>query len=176
MTTGSDRGVAPVVGVALMIAITTLLAASVGVMATGMSSGALVDVPQAGFEVEFENTPPGEADALSVVHVGGDAVDRGNLRFVVRGAVADDGPDAACPASTTGASAWVSAGSGPLSAGDGATVTSPLFETASTGALPADCDGDGDVDHVELDGAAVRLVWQEGDESAVLATWRGPDA
>lgn len=74
----SDRAVAPLVGVALLVAVTVILAASVaaGVVHT---TGAAPVPTAASFEAEADAT--GE---IRAIHTGGDAVDPDALELVVR--------------------------------------------------------------------------------------------
>jgi flagellin-like protein len=178
------RAVSPVVGVALMIAITVTLAATVGVFATSVGDQLPADRPTANFAFEFHDTPQGDRDELVVVHEGGDSVDPMQLRLVVSGAEAYDGPgeSGTCSVATRDSNRWSAHGmgtTGDVSAGDTATVTNGLFETAAGTTLPADaCDSDGADDVVELDGATVRVVWHSstGDQTFVLGRWSGPAA
>jgi flagellin-like protein len=178
------RAVSPIVGVALMLAITVTLAATVGVFATGVGSQLPADRPIATFSFEFHDTPQGERDELVVTHEGGDSVDPMRLRLVVSGAEAYDGPgeSGTCVVATRASNRWSAHGmgtTGDVSAGDSATVTNGLFETGGGAVLPADaCDGDGSPDVVELDAATLRLVWLSptDDDSFVLGSWSGPDA
>lgn len=74
----SDRAVAPVVGVPILVAVTVALAAVVGAVVVG-SPGAPAAPTQATFEASADST--GE---IRVVHTGGDAVDPAALELTVR--------------------------------------------------------------------------------------------
>jgi flagellin-like protein len=157
MELDATRGVSPVVGVLLMMAITVTLAATVGAFATDLVTDRTVDVPQASVTFDFEDAPPGTADALVVTHEGGGSVDPTALRLVVDGATASDGADPPCPVTTRASNRWSAHGmgtTGDVTAGDSATVTNGLFETGGGAVLPADaCDADGAPDVVDLEAA-----------------------
>jgi len=91
-----SRGVSPVIGVVLMIAVVVILAAVVGAFATGVFGGQQ-SAPQASFSYD--------ADAGEVVMDGGDTMDASNLE-VTQGSASNS---------------W---GSGDVTAGDSAAVPS----------------------------------------------------
>ena len=68
-----SRGVSPVIGVVLMIAVVVILAAVVGAFATGVFGGQQ-SAPQASFSYDADAGSNGE-----VVMDGGDTMDAGNL-------------------------------------------------------------------------------------------------
>jgi flagellin-like protein len=184
MTPDSHRAIAPVVGVALMLAITVTFGATVGLMMTEIEGEMPDHPPEFTVSFDFRDTPHGQPDEVVLVHEGGEAVDPTRLRLVVRGAEAYDGPGESgqCPVVTRDSNRWSAHGmgtTGDVTAGDTATATNGLFETAGGAVLPADaCDADGAPDVVELNDATLRLVWvsPEGDDSFVVATWSGPSA
>jgi len=65
-----DRGVSPVIGVILMVAITVILAAVIGAFVLGLGDQASSSAPQASFNYDFQN----ESNA-TVTHAGGDNID-----------------------------------------------------------------------------------------------------
>jgi|AntRauTorcE11898_2_1112593.scaffolds.fasta_scaffold02840_8 flagellin-like protein len=73
-----ERAVSPVVGVALLIAITVILAAVIGGVVLGLGTSS-VDAPQASLQFEYNDT----ADELTVSHKGGEKLKSDNL--AVRG-------------------------------------------------------------------------------------------
>lgn len=75
----SERAVAPVVGVALLVAVTVVLASAVGAGVVLQFPGAPPDPTAASFDAEADAT--GE---IRVVHTGGDAIDPDALRLAVR--------------------------------------------------------------------------------------------
>ena len=118
-----DRGVSPVIGVILMVAITVVLAAVIGtyVLDFGGTAGAVA--PSASLSVRAD----AGHDAFTVTHRGGDALDARRTRIIVV-AAADRSTDV-----------WSAANaSHVLSAGGVATV--------NVSAETVDWDGDGQVD------------------------------
>lgn len=75
----ADRGISPVIGAALMITITVLLAAAVGATTLGLGGEALKDVPQASLSVDAS---PG-ADEIVIIHEGGDGLDAERTRLII---------------------------------------------------------------------------------------------
>lgn len=78
----SDRAVSPVIGVVLMVIITTALAAITGGLATGMVKDHISE-PAPDVTVSAEVTDTGD---VVIVHEGGDEIDVSNLRIVVHDA------------------------------------------------------------------------------------------
>lgn len=74
-----DRGISPVIGAALMITITVLLAAVVGATTLGLGGEALKDVPQASLSVAAS---PG-TDEIVIKHEGGDGLDAERTRLLI---------------------------------------------------------------------------------------------
>jgi flagellin-like protein len=88
-----DRGVSPVIGVILMVAITVILAAVIGTFVLGLGDS-LQQAPQSQISVEdAEHTSPIDGslngdgdvtnDTLTISHDGGDALSNGDYRLVV---------------------------------------------------------------------------------------------
>ena len=79
-----DRGVSPVIGVILMVAITVILAAVIGAFVLGLGDQASSSAPQASFDYSFGD------DTVNITHAGGDNIERSTLN--VTGI--DDGQEA----------------------------------------------------------------------------------
>lgn len=82
-----DRGVSPVIGVILMVAITVILAAVIGTFVLGLGDS-LDQAPQSQFSLEdASQTAPAPDKAnrtvLNINHRGGDALTSGDYRIVV---------------------------------------------------------------------------------------------
>ncbi len=148
-----DRAVSPVIGVILMVAITVILAAVIGTFVLGLGDQVSQTTPQASFSFDYERNSSGD-DTLTIAHNGGDTLDANEVNVTVSGA------------NTTRSSYnWAEApldGSSSVSAGSSVT-------------LDGDVAASGDLD---LRSATVRVVWQaaEGDSSAQLGIWSGPNA
>ncbi|MEF8771344.1 type IV pilin N-terminal domain-containing protein [Halodesulfurarchaeum sp.] len=66
----NDRGVSPVIGVILMVAITVILAAVIGSFVLGIG-GDIEQAPQASLEVDFNSD--------EIIHNGGDTINLTNI-------------------------------------------------------------------------------------------------
>lgn len=74
-----DRGVSPVIGIILMVAITVILAALVGAFVLDIGQQAENDSPQASFSVVANPA----TDTISLEHLGGDQLRHDETRVVV---------------------------------------------------------------------------------------------
>jgi len=78
--TDDDRGVSPVIGVILMVAITVILAAVIGAFVLGLGDQVSTQAPQASFEFEFS----GE-ETVEITHGGGDDVTADDITINIAG-------------------------------------------------------------------------------------------
>ena len=136
-----ERGVSPVIGVILMVAITVILAAVIGAFVLGLGDQVSNNAPQATLEFDFTN----DTDA-TVVHAGGQDITATDIEVTVGDVVAYEngvGTD-----NDFNASGW----SGTVSTGDELQITN-----TTTGVVGAD--------------KTVRIVWNNpsGDSSNILA-------
>ena len=76
-----DRGVSPVIGVILMVAITVILAAVIGTFVLGLGDSVGDNQPAAQLSVDLNQT----GENLTIEHGGGDSIDSEALRVVVTG-------------------------------------------------------------------------------------------
>lgn len=72
---GDERGVSPVIGVALLIAITVVLAAVIGFVVLDAGTGPGVDQPSARLALNGD----ADTDTLTLDHEGGDPVNASNV-------------------------------------------------------------------------------------------------
>ena len=72
-----DRGVSPVIGVILMVAITVILAAVIGAFVLELGSSAATEQPQASFDFEFNGSD------VTVTHQGGSEIDNSSISVVL---------------------------------------------------------------------------------------------
>ena len=84
-----DRGVSPVIGVILMVAITVILAAVIGTFVLDLGSSVGQTAPQASITVEDSsaNYNPGDSaneDFVDLAHDGGDQIGAENLKIIIR--------------------------------------------------------------------------------------------
>jgi flagellin-like protein len=141
---GDERAVSPVVGVALLIAITVILAAVIGFVVLN-TSNQTTDVPSA--RLDLAQT----ADStITAVHDGGDGVSASNIEVVV---VSDNDDTTYRNDLTAGGT------SGELTTGDEITIGSSTFDNDGTTGYDS--------------GDTVRLVWNDpdSDRKSQLATF-----
>jgi len=75
-----SRGVSPVIGVILMVALTVILATVLGTVVLDFASGLSKQPPQAAFDYERNG-----ADEITVTHVSGERINHNRLRITVGG-------------------------------------------------------------------------------------------
>lgn len=150
----ADRGLTPVVGIVLLVAITLLLAATVAAFAFGIEDEtARTKVPTTAVDFEYDYDASGD-DSLQIVHKSGQSVEATKLRIDVE--------EASC-----------SGGSNPNGQHDATTWLSGKFSGGGTIAIDGStlCPS-GDLD---LRSATVRVVWTSNTgSSAMLQSWTGP--
>jgi len=99
-----DRGVSPVIGVILMVAITVILAAVIGAFVLGLGDQASNTAPQASFSFDYDDADKGN---VTVTHSGGDTISGTQLNVTASGNVDnstqwnDDGSDVTAGSSRT---------------------------------------------------------------------------
>lgn len=165
-----DRAVSPVIGVVLMVAITVILAATIGTFVLGLGDQVQSQAPQTSFSFDHTQDTSDPGDELDVTHDAGDSIDATRVEIVVSGAgdhVDDDGAD------LQSANDWQSldpASTDEITAGSTVTLTKANFT--------ADGAGNGTVDALDLTDSTTRITWvdESGDRSATLGKFSGPDA
>jgi len=75
-----DRGVSPVIGVILMVAITVILAAVIGAFVLGLGDQASTSAPQAQISVDDVDA---DANNVTLRHSGGQTLELDETRFIV---------------------------------------------------------------------------------------------
>ena len=113
---GHDRGISPVVGVTLMVAITVVLAAVIGGFLFALADDVLVE-PAPNTHLSTESV---DDDELVLSHDGGDRLTTAELRVTINGSTADVDVSADGDAVRSGEHLTVTAADGTFS--DGATV------------------------------------------------------
>ncbi len=81
-----DRGVSPVIGVILMVAITVILAAVIGTFVLGLGDS-LEQAPQA--QLDISTTAGDTGTDVVITHNGGDSINTGDVSVTVDGATSD---------------------------------------------------------------------------------------
>lgn len=144
--TADRRGVSPVIGVILMVAITVILAAVIGTFVLGLGDQVGDNAPQASFDFDFEDN-----ENFSITHEGGDKLQSSNIQIVVGDNTSyDNGLDDNWGGDAGG---WEADGS--ITAGDTVSM-----------------EGNG----VTHDGSTVRVVWSSssGGDSQTIAKAEWP--
>ena len=133
-----------VIAVVLMVALTIVLAASVGVFVLGIGQEATnqADTPNVKYATEYVNESG--TGTLSISVKGGDTVKKANLEIIIDGTTAWKSGDVKTPDFSSGSSDW------PEEVKSGETLT-----------LEA---GNKDID----DGDRLMIVWKNGDTSTIL--------
>jgi flagellin-like protein len=153
-----DDAVSPVIGVILMVAITVILAAVIATFVLGLGEQVSSTAPQASFTFEYNEND----DRLTVTHDGGDSVKANEL--FVRG--------------QNGAGNSVNDAWSDYLGSSGTLGVSQVTASGSIGSESAVVAGD----FAELTGvngdAKFRMVYNptQGESTATLSTWEGPDA
>lgn len=158
----TDRGVSPVIGVILMVAITVILAAVIGTFVLDIGGSLSESAPSATFETEQPPATTSEMDALSnsdselvnVTYTGGEEVLKENINITVNGdqAYILDGPAATTSVSSANTDAPYT-GSGPLEITDTISVVTAGGRTTSEDLTPGD---------------TLRIIWDSGDGSSQI--------
>lgn len=150
----NDDAVSPVIGVILMVAITVILAAVIATFVLGLGDQVSNTAPQATFGFDYD----GDAGELTITHDGGDTIEAQEL--FVSGDINFDDADGSGFSDQSKAS-WDEFDD----YGDGSEIT------AGNSATIAESTSD------DLDDATIRIVYEaeEGDNSATLGKWTGPD-
>ena len=79
----SERGVSPVIGVILMVAITVILAAVIGAFVLGLGDQVSNNAPQASFGFDFEEDATNRN--VTITHDGGDDIDQSAIKVTIDG-------------------------------------------------------------------------------------------
>jgi FlaG/FlaF family flagellin (archaellin) len=74
---GDRRGVSPVIGIILVVALATIIAASVGSYALGTYDRNATPAPSVGFTADYD-----DVDTLTINHESGDAFEGSEVHFV----------------------------------------------------------------------------------------------
>lgn len=145
-----DRGVSPVIGVILMVAITVILAAVIGAFVLNLGDSVATDQPQASFDFEFDGNK-----SVEITHQGGDNIETDQIRVTVAGTEA--WPSSEGDAGVSGTAGW---------SGDAVRTGDILNVTNTTTA--GDPIGD--------QGDTIRVIWTGDDGSgATLASQEIPN-
>lgn len=144
-----DRAVSPVIGVILMVAITVILAAVIGTFVLGLGDQVSQTTPSASFQFDYDADDTGN-ETLTITHNGGDTLSASEVTVT-----ANEPFNMSGTWYSNATASWSDASNSDISAGSSVTI-----------------------DHGDLSSHTVRVVWQaaEGDSSAQLGIWNGPNA
>ncbi|MBX0323890.1 type IV pilin N-terminal domain-containing protein [Halomicroarcula sp. F13] len=148
-----DQGVSPVIGVILMVAITVILAAVIATFVLGLGDQVSNTAPQASFSFDYDSSGTPQLD---ITHDGGDTIEAQTLTVISNEDF--DGTGLSGPVSSATWDQFDAYGDGSeISAGASVTI---------------------EQDGSNFDQANVRVTYrsEQGDNSATLAEWSGPDA
>jgi flagellin-like protein len=156
-----DRGVSPVIGVILMVAITVILAAVIAAFVLGLGDTNST-APSVTWDYDYDSS----AQEVEVTMTGGDSFDPARVEFQVDGSNAvttDDFPVSAADGdSEDGVVSNEMNDDDPVTAGDSITL-----------ALNEDGSGSGGTDDFEL---SVIFTSEDGGTSSEIGGTTGPDA
>lgn len=164
---GQDRGVSNVIGIVLIVAIVTILAAFVGLYVTGFGEELDSSPPQFTPAVTYFDSPPEESHSLEVTHNGGGTFATDNLTVRVTGATIDDPSGGSVDAELTDPDIIASQHGDTFSVENTLVLEEGDFEKAGGGTI-------GGSEYLNLSDATVRVVWKPGPEdrrSVIVFEW-----
>ena len=139
-----ERGVSPVIGVILMVAVTVILAAVIGAFVLDLGDDASSTAPQAQFSYDFD-----DQTNATIIHTSGDDIDSDTIRVTLAGEEAY--PDQ----------------EGDIGISDGWDK-----ETIQTADAINIFNGETDGESIAEQGDTIRIIWEDpsGGESNTLST------
>lgn len=153
-----SRAVSHVVGVALLVAIVTLLAGSMAVMLGSFGDAGGEPVPNAVIETTFDDRLAANGQYLNLTHEGGEVVDTDDLRLDV------DGAESVSPAgdAVLGSNPIASQVGPEWSASETIVIDRRLFTDG--GGTPLTASGA----NLDLADATVRIIYERGETETVI--------
>ncbi|WP_256298977.1 type IV pilin [Haloarchaeobius salinus] len=139
-----EDALSPVIGVVLMVALTVVLSASVGVFVLDIGSQVTEQTPNAVVEYDFDVDGTG-AETMTLTQEGGNPVEAQYVTVYVDGEIAWEAGSNSSDYNIVGADEWADG----LEGGDSLTLT-----TGSSNVSVGD---------------TIRVVWQKGEQSAILS-------
>lgn len=153
-----DNAVSPVIGVILMVAITVILAAVIATFVLGLGEQVSDTAPSTSFSFDLdEDTDPAVDDDWGET---ADGDGEGILEVRHSGGPTLDASDISISGSSLNPdAAWGEANDGDASWGPGSTISA------------------GNTVNIAIETSdSIDVVWESNDESAILASYAGPDA
>ena len=139
-----EDALSPVIGVVLMVALTVVLSASVGVFVLDIGSQVTQQTPNAVVDYDFEVDGNG-TETVTLTQAGGNPVQAQHVTVYVDGEVAWEAGSNSSDFNIVGTDEWADG----LEGGDGLTIETDASNVAV--------------------GDTIRIVWQKGEQSAILA-------
>ena len=155
------RGVSPVVGIVLMVAIVVVLGTVIGAYFVSFSEQEPTQAPQVAIVAEYSERTGGNGEYLNLSFESGDTLERADLTLVVSDARSSDGGAATLTGDPLGAQAPTR-----ITAGTEISIHAGHFSGIGTG------------ENLDLSEATLRLVWEtdtyEQTETYVIYRWPAP--
>lgn len=160
MGVGSERGVSPVIGVVLIVAIVVVLAATVGAYLVALTDEQPPQAPQTAIVADYSERTTGNGEYLNLSFESGDTLDRAKLSLALSGARNSAGNAAPLTGDPLGTQAPTS-----ITSGVELSIHAGHFNKVSSG------------EHLDLSEATLRLVWdpKPSTESRTYVVYRWPD-
>ncbi|MEF8825990.1 MAG: type IV pilin [Halapricum sp.] len=163
------RGVSPVIGVVLMVAIVVVLAAVAGAYLTTFADAGEESSPSFGANVDYDRSTDGDGQSITITHKKGDNINVSTLSITVSGAEAVD-PSNGTRADVEYTGNVLSSVGSELRASDSLTLDGTHFEKSGGGSIKPK-------EYLDLSEATVRIVWEDGPErSGIVFVWEGETA
>lgn len=163
-----DRGVSPVIGVVLMVAIVVVLAAVAGAYLTTFADEGEESAPSFGANVDYDRSTDGDGQSITITHKKGDNIDVSTLSITVSGAEVVD-PTNGTRADVEYTGNVLSSVGSEFRASDSLILDKTHFEKSS-GSITSD-------EYLDLSEATVRIAWEDGpDRSGIVFVWEGETA
>ena len=176
-----SRGASSVIGIILLVAVTVIVAAVIATLALGFTEGVGDPPPKGVFEFDYGNDTDtagsaGGSDVLTVAYTHGDSIPSSRVNVTVTGAKSIDqfgnviGTNLQFRPDPYGGGNLFD-GTEELTAGDSDSISDADF--VSVGGSPIL----GANRALDLSEATVRVYWvsDDGENSAILAEWTGPN-
>jgi flagellin-like protein len=171
-----DDAVSPVIGVILMVAITVILAAVIATFVLGLGQQVSETAPRASFSTDYTDNSgdSNNKDILEFTHDGGDSIEAQFLT-ITSSTTFDEAEDKTSDSLSDPHDNDVSSGSF-VDLSD--YKDSSAYGSTSTISAGNSISIHSSTTSADFRSATVRIVWSngEGDSSATLSRWEGPDA
>jgi flagellin-like protein len=152
---GDDRGMSPVIGIVLVVAITVVLVGVTAVYLTDVSDETDQPAPRLLLDTDYNGTFAGNGQYLTLTHESGEKFATDSIHLDIENAKVRSGGSVTGPAEYDADAIQNQLGS-EFTASETLSIDRTLFVDGSGNALTGP-------EHVVLDGATVRIVWENED-------------